>query len=290
MPDKVGTAAASFKFYNAIDFGTHGSGFAYSAAADGDTAAAKTFEYWEGQRGSPAPKTRTALLYKLSNVTKPTAWGWEAINQYADLPEEERKGFALLTDFKLYLMPDDFKNLPQLPAGLTVRKLVGDFLTCLVSTINSTLDASYGSRYRPSAARWCLTMPAGLPHRSMAIMREAAMDAGIITSLHSPSLIIATEPEAAALAVQQRKDLMGLTAGGKFMVIDMGGGTVDMTIHQVHSVLGGDMTLSEVTHRECLPEGAVQVDLSFQDYVKNALGQRAVEEWLTDKANAEDYQ
>jgi molecular chaperone DnaK (HSP70) len=88
----------------------------------------------------------------------------------------------------------------------------------------------------------------------MAIMREAAMDAGIITSLQSASLVIATEPEAAALAAQQRKDLMGLTAGGKFMVIDMGGGTVDMTIHKVDSVLGGEMTLSEVTHRECLPE------------------------------------
>jgi len=144
MPENIGTG--SFRYHIAVDFGTHGSGFAYSAAADGD-AAAKTFEYWEGQRGSPAPKTRTALLYKLSNLTKPIAWGWEAINQYADLPEIERKSFALLEQFKLYLMPDDFDNLPQLPAGVSIRKLVGDFLACLVSTINSTLDAGYGSRY-----------------------------------------------------------------------------------------------------------------------------------------------
>jgi hypothetical protein len=144
MSESIGTG--SFRYHIAIDFGTHGSGFAYSAAADGD-AAAHTFEYWEGQRGSPAPKTRTALLYKLSNVTKPIAWGWEAINQFADLPENERKSFAMLEQFKLYLMPDDFGNLPQLPAGLTIRKLVGDFLSCLVNTVNSTLDASYGSRY-----------------------------------------------------------------------------------------------------------------------------------------------
>eukprot|EP00775_Hariotina_reticulata_P011136 gene11136-11289_t len=286
MSDNIGTG--SFRYHIAIDFGTHGSGFAYSAAADGD-AAAKTFEYWEGQRGSPAPKTRTALLYKLSNVTKPTAWGWEAINQYADLPESERKGFTLLENFKLYLMPDDF-DLPQLPAGLSIRKLVGDFLSCLISTINSTLDASYGSRYRPSAARWCLTVPAGLSQGSMAIMREAAMDAGIIASLQSASLVIATEPEAAALAAQQRKDLMGLTAGGKFMVIDMGGGTVDMTIHKVDAVLGGQVTLSEVTHRECLPEGATRVDHRFLEHLSSVLGEDAISEWLTDKANTEDYQ
>jgi hypothetical protein len=38
----------------------------------------------------------------------------------------------------------------------------------------------------------------------------------------------------------------------KFMVIDMGGGTVDMTLHK--SLGRGDLMLAEVTHRECLPE------------------------------------
>jgi molecular chaperone DnaK (HSP70) len=41
----------------------------------------------------------------------------------------------------------------------------------------------------------------------------------------------------------------------KFMVIDMGGGTVDMTLHKSEASLrGGDLSLAEVTHRECLPE------------------------------------
>lgn len=39
------------------------------------------------------------------------------------------------------------------------------------------------------------------------------------------------------------------------MVLDLGGGTVDMTLHSVDSLLGGaDVSLSEVTHRECLAE------------------------------------
>lgn len=47
---------------------------------------------------------------------------------------------------------------------------------------------------------------------------------------------------------------MVMSAGGTFMIIDMGGGTVDMTIHKVGAVMGEEMTLTEVTHRECLPE------------------------------------
>lgn len=118
--------AGSIRYFIAIDFGTHGSGFAYSAAADSDSAV-KTFEYWPGQRGSPAPKTRTALLYKRTDLAKPLAWGWEALSVYGDLPEEERANFVLLDYFKLYLMPDDFEGLPQLPTGLSVRYVAGRF-------------------------------------------------------------------------------------------------------------------------------------------------------------------
>lgn len=41
------------------------------------------------------------------------------------------------------------------------------------------------------------------------------------------------------------------------MIIDMGGGTVDMTIHDIDTggLPGGDaMSMSEATHRECLAE------------------------------------
>lgn len=123
----------SYKYFIAIDFGTHGSGFAYSSASDSDSAV-RTFEYWPGQRGSPAPKTRTALLYKRSNLAKPQAWGWEAISMYTDLPETERVNFILLESFKLYLMPEEFQGLPQLPAGLTIRfvTLYVDSMLCCI--------------------------------------------------------------------------------------------------------------------------------------------------------------
>jgi hypothetical protein len=39
------------------------------------------------------------------------------------------------------------------------------------------------------------------------------------------------------------------------MLIDMGGGTVDMTVYEVDSLAAADaMRMSELTHRECLAE------------------------------------
>jgi hypothetical protein len=43
-------------------------------------------------------------------------------------------------------MPEDFEGLEPLPKGLSVRKVVGDFLRCLMVLVNGTLSAHYGSR------------------------------------------------------------------------------------------------------------------------------------------------
>ena len=63
---------------------------------------------WSGQRGSPAAKTRTALLYHKHDLNKPRAWGWAAIAEYGELSERERGQYILLESFKKYLMPKDF--------------------------------------------------------------------------------------------------------------------------------------------------------------------------------------
>jgi hypothetical protein len=63
---------------------------------------------WSGQRGSPAAKTRTALLYHKHDLNQPRAWGWAAIAEYGELSDLERESFILLESYKKYLMPKDF--------------------------------------------------------------------------------------------------------------------------------------------------------------------------------------
>jgi hypothetical protein len=130
------------KFFVAVDFGTWGSGFAYSSAYDGNSI--RTFEYWDGQVGLPAPKTRTALLYEPVAV----GWGWSALRSYADLPESSKQNgsYALLTRFKLHLMPEDFPDAEPLPPGLTPKRVITDFLRFLFQLAHDVLTTNYGSR------------------------------------------------------------------------------------------------------------------------------------------------
>ena len=138
----VGTTSPKFNI--SIDIGTHASGFAYSAASDGDTI--PFYDFWPDQLGRPSAKTRTALLYRKADLRHPVAWGWSALSQYADLPPEERDKFICLEHFKKYLMPADFTDIPMLPAGLTIKKLMSDFLAQMVQLIHETLTDHYGVR------------------------------------------------------------------------------------------------------------------------------------------------
>ena len=80
----------------------------------------------------------------------------------------------------------------------------------LAQTCTPICDAC---RFNSATVRWCLTVPAGLSQKSMALMRKAAMAAGLVASVDSPALIITSEPEAAALTAKQHKDLLGLQTG-----------------------------------------------------------------------------
>lgn len=63
------------------------------------------------------------------------------------------------------------------------------------------------------------------------MMREAAMKAGII-QLDDPlsRLTLISEPEAAARYCERKCDMSNLKHNDKFMIIDAGGGTVDLIV------------------------------------------------------------
>ena len=86
-----------------------------------DKLATSAHRNWPSQRGLPAPKTRTALLYRATSLDQPLAWGWDAVTQYADLPADQRHGFYLFESFKKYLMLNDFPGEAHslLPCTLT---------------------------------------------------------------------------------------------------------------------------------------------------------------------------
>jgi len=85
-------------------------------------------------------------------------------------------------------------------------------------------------------------------------MRRAAFDAGMIPDVNSTKLVLCLEPEAACMACEDQRILEHgapadgaqpiLRNGQKFMVLDCGGGTVDITMHHVEKT--DPLRLSEI--------------------------------------------
>lgn len=236
----------------AIDFGTHGTGFAWAKVSPENAALATRriiyFEGWEGQNVG-YPKNRSALLLDPAGQLK--AWGHQAIRQAESMPADS--GLTLYQDFKMDLQANVGESLDpagrlgartgrQTPAPDTYRLVV----LCLRQAFQKALEVITAGPYIESDIRWCVTVPAIWDGYTRDLMRKAAVEAGLPDD--PDRLILAREPTAAALYCVAKGEQLLSAAGTRFMVIDAGGGTVDITSYQV----GGDGRLDELG----LPNGA----------------------------------
>uniref|UniRef100_A0A665UV94 Heat shock protein 12B n=1 Tax=Echeneis naucrates TaxID=173247 RepID=A0A665UV94_ECHNA len=157
--------------------------------------------------------------------------------------------------------------------------------------------------------RWVITVPAVWRQPAKQFMREAAYLAGLVSSDCPEQLLIALEPEAASIycrklrlhqvidlsmhytpyPVQSREQLRRsrhsrtflvesgtgelwseLQTGDRYIVADCGGGTVDLTVHQIEQPQG---TLKELYKASGGPYGAVGVDLAFEAMLCQIFGE-----------------
>ena len=100
-------------------------------------------------------------------------------------------------------------------------------------------------------------------------------------------LVIALEPEAASIFCRksrysQLQDATSadesrveetLTIGSQYMVVDCGGGTVDVTIHEVLS--GGGLKEVEAASGDAM--GSVAVDLQFKQLLRKIFGDKFID-------------
>ncbi len=100
-------------------------------------------------------------------------------------------------------------------------------------------------------------------------MRKAATIAGIIDSESSDRLQLVLEPEAACVACEQEK--ASLQKGNNFMVLDCGGGTVDITMHRV-AEKEPSLKLVEIAAPAGGAFGSAYVDLEFEKFLKDLTG------------------
>jgi molecular chaperone DnaK (HSP70) len=97
----------------------------------------------------------------------------------------------------------------------------------------------------------------------------------------SANLLLLHEPEAAAAAATRDYSLQ-LLPGEKLMIIDAGGGTVDMTLHSVAASSSGDgqPVLKGVVARQGLMAGASFLDKMFMNWARCELGSAQWDAWI----------
>ncbi|CAB5380746.1 unnamed protein product [Rhizophagus irregularis] len=110
-----------------------------------------------------------------------------------------------------------------------------------------------------------LTVPAEFDDDAISTMRECAFNARLTKDKFSRNLKFTTEPEAAAIyCLNSMKGQYNLSTGASFMIVDCGGGTVDLTTRQ----LLDDNKMSEVTERQQADFKSYDIDLDDYKLIK----------------------
>ncbi|CAM6113809.1 unnamed protein product [Calypogeia fissa] len=255
-----------------LDFGTTFSGFAYALTSKPDECRLHfEWPGLKEAGASNYCKTQTSLLYSNMAARSSSSesyvlqgWGHEALAQHAQAvqsndgrPKEFRDASRnsnnlqlvadslsgrhahFITRFKLHLAGSGKTSAADLPNGLTARRTISDYLRELSKFILSgVLQRNLGSHITMEDIQWCITVPAIWNEEAKQEMTTCAEIAGLVQGPHckvmdaSPhEAIIVLEPEAASFYCQKLSDFP-LSDGDKFLVVDAGGGTVDLVLHQ----------------------------------------------------------
>uniref|UniRef100_A0A096LUE2 Heat shock protein 12A n=1 Tax=Poecilia formosa TaxID=48698 RepID=A0A096LUE2_POEFO len=128
---------------------------------------------------------------------------------------------------------------------MTALKVFSESLRFLKDDALKTINANKaGLPFAASDFTWVLTVPANCDESAKQFMREAAIQAGIITEGDDKKLVITLEPEAASVwckklpadgFITQNHIAKSLdqTPGTQYVIADCGGGTIDITVHKV---------------------------------------------------------
>lgn len=274
----------------AIDFGTTYSGYAYifrdelDKAKDSSEKRNVIYKHWQSgsDAGICSRKTPTCLL--LNPKGEFDSFGYPAEGKYYNLMNDDaHHGWKFFKRFKMILLNE--KNLSKetmIPDDQNNTFKAIDVFALSLKFIKDDLDTELkktGYDIEKEEIQWVITIPAIWNPRSKEFMRMAAKKAGI----KSDQLEFALEPEAAAVYVKETKvakqrvsddehELVPFPAGTRFMVLDLGGGTIDISVKEVLS----DRTLKELHRASGNGLGGDSINIRFFQYFEKVFRKRAM--------------
>ncbi|XP_062579147.1 heat shock 70 kDa protein 12B-like [Saccostrea cucullata] len=272
----------------AIDFGTTYSGIAFSFKHDyeNDPLKVRSNNWTAGFRVLQTLKTPTCILFNKDKEFD--SFGYEAEDKYSELAEdEENEELYYFKGFKMSL----FNKEEPLSKAVKIKSIDGkemlalDVFSAAIKFLRGQLRQSLeeeGAGIRETDIGWVLTVPPIWDDTARQFMREAAVRAGI----SGDKLLIAMEPEAASLyckhlPIEKLQDEGGVQGFGvfstesKYIVLDCGGGTVDITVYEVQP----DLSLMELYKASGGAWGGTQVDEAYRQMLVKIVGSPTILEF-----------
>ncbi|PKC14303.1 actin-like ATPase domain-containing protein [Rhizophagus irregularis] len=259
-------------------------GFSYRHTASANQEVCTNTE-WSGYSGRF--KTNTVLQYD-DNFEKVTEWGKLAFAKKAErknMDKDEPKSVGL---FKLHLgsfgkLDDDLK--PKIPVDY--KKAIADYLREMGKLIKTKISEHWPDVNFYENVLLIISVPADYSKKELAIMRECSLEAELIRKENIEYLQFTTEPEAAAIYCMKKclNEHSLASTGTTFMIVDCGGGTVDLTTRK----LVGEDQLSEVTERIGDYCGSSFIDEAFLKHLGSIVGNSTIDKLRDKKSKSLQY-
>ncbi|XP_039901254.1 heat shock 70 kDa protein 12A-like [Simochromis diagramma] len=261
----------------AIDFGTAYTGYVFNLTPKG-AEIDPHMRRWGREFGLDTPKAPTCLLFNEDKEF--IKFGYEAKTDYIRMRGEEARKSYFFENFKMALYGKRVSRDVEIKAAnwrsMKALKVFTEALRYLKDDALRTItESTEGRKFTASDFTWVLTVPAIWDPSAKQFMREAATQAGLVTEGTQHHLIIALEPEAASAwckklpadgFITQNHDGRSLDQcpGTQFILMDCGGGTIDITVHEV--VDGGALKELHKASRNDL--GGQSVDRKFKEFLR----------------------
>ncbi|KAJ7328604.1 hypothetical protein OS493_023873 [Desmophyllum pertusum] len=276
-------ASDDLRFVVAIDLGTTYSCYAFSPIKDQGRDSIFMNRDWTNDDGVRTSKTPTCLLLK-SDLSF-DSFGYEAVQKYTGHQDKCRKGgYLFFQHFKMALHSDETINTEttikasngQLVKAKTVIATSINFLKKEALKVIRTQTGDISA----NDILWVLTVPAIWTPRAKQFMREVAYEAGLGSPDNPNQVLIALEPEAIFCLTKDMstfksepgcisvKRQVFSQPNTHFMVVDIGGTTLDVTVHAFKE----DGAIKEIHKVTGSHYGGIYVNQRFESLLEELFG------------------
>ncbi|XP_052091555.1 heat shock 70 kDa protein 12A-like isoform X2 [Mytilus californianus] len=261
----------------AIDLGSSDSGCAFSMRSAYNLNPLNIHTEPLGDKGSEKRKSPTIVL--MDPAGQFAAFGDIAQQQYEELAlDEEDKEWFYFRRFKMQLYTKKGLDKDMMLEDINGREMkASNVFACCIEYIKNKVFKRAEEAVRgltEEQVHWMITVPAIWNESARQFMREAATKAGINQEL----LTLVLEPEAAAVYckyVEIRRNEPGEEAnlevfkpGSQFLIVDLGGGTVDITCNEVTET----GQLQEIYHASGGPWGGNMINKRIWKLIRSIFG------------------